>query len=130
MQLTFEFKQHPSIPGRIFWSEGSTEPENLRSPVFVPLELLQQTKDKPPRFELDSANYRKIWASLNCAASPTGIGSHLFPDLQSPLQESDKDLPIVRTFLDNLKTRLFLLHIPQAGGPKKEKKQKPQPPPI
>jgi len=125
MNLTFEFKQHPSIPGRIFWSEGSTEPENLRSPVFVPLDLLTPVKGKPTEVQLDSAAYNKIWASLNCGASPVGIGSHLFPDLNSPLQESEKELPIVRAFLDNLKERLFLLHIPKEGEAKKPSKKRP-----
>ena len=119
MQLTFDFKQHPSISGRIFWSEGSSEPQNLRSPVFVPLEFLKPARGNATQVELDNENYRKIWASLNCGASPVGIGSHLFPNLNAPLQESEKDLPIVRTFVDNLKQRLFLLHIPKQAGPKK-----------
>ena len=125
MQLTFEFKQHPPISGRIFWSEGSADPENLRSPVFVPLEFLIPVKDRPAECQLDSANYRKIWASLNCGASPVGIGSHIFPNLNSPLKESEKELPIVRAFLDNLKPRLFLLHIPKEPQAKKPSKKKP-----
>ena len=127
MNLTFEFKHHPSIPGRIFWSEGSTEPKNLRSPVFVPLDLLTPVKGKPAEVQLDSAGYNKIWASLNCGASPVGIGSHLFPNLHSPLQESEKDLPLVRAFLDNLKQRLFLLPIsPRRPAKKPGKKTPPQ----
>ena len=125
MNLTFEFKHHPSIPGRIFWSEGSTEPENLRSPVFVPLELLKPVKGQPAQFQLDVAAYSKLWASLNCGASPVGIGSHIFPNLNSPLRESEKELPIVRTFLDNLKPRLFLLHVPREPQAKKLSKKKP-----
>ena len=125
MNLTFEFKQHPSISGRIFWSEGSTEPESLRSPVFVPLEFLIPAKDRAAEYQLDIAAYSKIWASLNCGASPVGIGSHIFPNLNRPLKESEKELPIVRTFLDNLKPRLFLLHIHKESRAKKLSKKKP-----
>jgi hypothetical protein len=128
MQLTFEFKQHPSITGRLFWSEGSSEPPNLRSPVFVPVEFLQNAPGSSNPLNLDTEGYRQIWASLNCGASPSGIGSHLFPNLDAPLQESEKNLPIVRTFLDNLKQRLFLLHLPN-GDSAKQPTTKPRRPP-
>ena len=128
MQLTFEFKHHPSIAGRIFWSEGSSEPGNLRSPVFVPLNLLKSAPGTNTPVQLDNDNYRQIWASLNCGASPTGIGSHLFPNLAAPLQESEKELPIVRTFVENLKQRLFLLHTPNGDASKKEGKKQRRPP--
>jgi|HubBroStandDraft_6_1064221.scaffolds.fasta_scaffold1998503_1 hypothetical protein len=118
MQLTFEFKEHPSIVGRLFWSEGSSEPPNLRTPVFVPVEFLRTTPGSSNPIDLDTERYSQIWASLNCGASPTGIGSHLFPNLAAPLQESEKNLPIVRSFVDNLKQRLFLLHLPNSDSQK------------
>lgn len=103
MQLTFEFKHRPSIHGRIFWSQGA--PEAL-TPVFVPTELLI-TERPTNNLSLDTKAYRKLWASINCGASPKGIGSHVFPDLANPLKDKEKELPIVVTFIDNLRHRLF-----------------------
>ena len=60
-----------------------------------------------PDFFATSGDFHRVayihsrFPSVNCGCNPHGIGSHVFPDMGSPL-EQDFDEPVLHEFIRNL----------------------------
>ena len=77
------------IPGRVFRANAHPDFRQVRSLYcFVPDKFLVGGK-----FD-ETAFMNSAWPSINCGSNPNGIGSHIFPDVSSPvpLDESTTEL--------------------------------------
>jgi hypothetical protein len=84
------------IVGRIYWADAHPDYRTLR-PLFCFVPEIFFTGEK---FD-EKAYGESAWPRVNCGSNPNGIGSHLYPDLRSPVLEKESS-PELEDFLDNL----------------------------
>jgi hypothetical protein len=81
------------IQGRLFSAIGHNA--NI---CFVPLNMIANWSERDYTEEQ--------WASFNCGIQTEPVGSHLLPDLQSPVKEVDS------RWLDNMQSQARTFHTP------------------
>lgn len=87
------------IKGKIYKAYAQKDIQQTRPLyAFVPNEMVKDGK-------LDLHAYSsKRWDSINCGANKEAIGSHIFPDLSSPITQSElKTNPLISQFLYRIK---------------------------
>ena len=84
--------------GRIHHATGNPDLAKTR-PVyaFIPEGFFTETGFQKSRY------FSSRWPSINCAANPLGVGSHVIPDASRPANIRSR-CPVLRDFLAQLET--------------------------